>query len=202
YLAARRQLLIGRIEKADRILAEVDAVGLSPLLRTVHELVVAGVALRRGQAKMSKVALARAEQEARQAGIPALIAEVDSAKLVLTTPAARLAARGTERPLLLEQVEELLASPALVIDACRYVVRHQSAVISTSMRMQGQLSMASTCFSSLRTASRRSIQARAVYFARFPLLAAATRGSRGPKALFGSGSIGNERSTRLIRRLG
>ena len=42
---------------------------------------------------------------------------------MLNTPAARLIARGEERLLLLEEVEALLASEALVVDACRHVVR-------------------------------------------------------------------------------
>ena len=62
-----------------------------------------------------------AERAARDANIPALTAEVESASLVMSTPAARLIARGEERPLLLEEVEALLASKALVVDAspCR-----------------------------------------------------------------------------------
>ena len=45
---------------------------------------------------------------------------MESASAVLDTPAARLIARGEERVLLLEDVEALLASKALVIDACRH----------------------------------------------------------------------------------
>ena len=40
--------------------------------------------------KAARAALARAEHAAREAGIPALMAEVESASLVLNTPAARL----------------------------------------------------------------------------------------------------------------
>src|SRR5205823_6590535 len=53
---------------------------------------------------------------------------------VLSTPAARLIARGEERALLLEEVEALLASKAFVVDACRYVVRHESNVVSLAKR--------------------------------------------------------------------
>jgi hypothetical protein len=60
--------------------------------------------------------------------------EVESASLVLNTPAARLIARGNERLLLLEDVEALLASDALVVDACRYVVRDARAVVSLATR--------------------------------------------------------------------
>ena len=71
---------------------------------------------------------------AREADIPALTAEVESASRVLSTPAARLIARGEERPLLLDEVEALLASKALVVDACRYVVRDTGAVVSLATR--------------------------------------------------------------------
>ena len=53
---------------------------------------------------------------------------------MLDTPAARLIARGEERPLLLEEVEALLASKALVVDACRHVVRHAGTVVSLATR--------------------------------------------------------------------
>jgi hypothetical protein len=70
----------------------------------------------------------------RASGYPALTAEVESASLVLNTPAARLIARGEERLLLLEEVEALLASKALVVDACRYVVRDAGTVVSLATR--------------------------------------------------------------------
>ena len=75
-----------------------------------------------------------AEHAARKADIPALSAEVESASLVLNTPAARLIAHGGERPLLLEEVEALLASKAMVVDACRYAVRDAGTVVSLATR--------------------------------------------------------------------
>ncbi|HEY5377016.1 MAG TPA: helix-turn-helix domain-containing protein, partial [Polyangiaceae bacterium] len=77
---------------------------------------------------------ARAERAARHARIPALTAEVESASLVLNTPAARLFASGAERLLLLKEVETLLASKALIVDACRHVVRDASTVVSLARR--------------------------------------------------------------------
>jgi hypothetical protein len=90
--------------------------------------------MRRLRTKAARAALARAERAARHAGIPALAAEVESAFLVLNTPAARLSANGEERLLLLEDVEALLASKAFVVDACRHVVRDESKVISLAKR--------------------------------------------------------------------
>jgi DNA-binding transcriptional ArsR family regulator len=134
YLEVRRLVLIGRIDEAERRLAELDAAPFPPASRTAHELVVAGIAIRRLRTKAARAALARAEHAARHARIPALTAEVESAVLVLNTPAARLIASGEERLLLLEEVEALLASNAFVVDACRHVVRDESKVVSLAKR--------------------------------------------------------------------
>ena len=134
YLEIRRLLLIGRIDEAERTLVEVDPSPLPSAYRTVHELSVAGIAMRRLRTKAARAALARAERAARDAGIPALLAEVESAVLVLSTPAARLIASGTERLLRLEEVEELLASNAFIVDACRHLVRDAHEVVSLARR--------------------------------------------------------------------
>ncbi|MDQ1545212.1 MAG: hypothetical protein QOH69_116 [Actinomycetota bacterium] len=134
YLGVRRLLLIGRLDEAERTLAELDPAPFPPASRAAHELVVAGIAMRRLRTQAARAALARAERAARHAGIPALTAEVESAFLVLNTPAARLIASGEERPLLLEEVEALLASKAFVVDACRHVVRDQHKVVSLAKR--------------------------------------------------------------------
>ncbi|MGA7685018.1 MAG: helix-turn-helix domain-containing protein [Terriglobales bacterium] len=134
YLEVRRLLLIGRMDEAERLLTKLDPTLFPPASRAVHDLVVAGIAIRRLQTKTARAALARAERAARLAGIPALTAEVESAARVLNTPAARLIARGVEQPLLLDQVEALLASKALVVDACRHVLRVESKVVSLATR--------------------------------------------------------------------
>jgi hypothetical protein len=134
YLAVRRLLLIGRLDEAERRLAELDPAPFRPASRAAHELVVAGIAMRRLRTKTARAALVRAESAARDAAVPALMAEVESASLVLNTPVARLIARGAERPLLLEDVEVLLASKALVVDACRHVVRDARTVVSLATR--------------------------------------------------------------------
>ena len=121
-LEIRRLLLIGRLDEAERKLAGLDPSPLPSALRAVHDLAVAGIALRRLRADPARKALESARHHAARAGIPALLAEIDSAEQLLTQPAARLVMRGEERPLRLGEVEALLASPALVIDACRYAV--------------------------------------------------------------------------------
>jgi tetratricopeptide (TPR) repeat protein len=112
-LAVRRLLLIGHLDEAERALAELDLAHLPPTVRAAHGLAVAGIAMRRLQAKAARAALASAERAAREADIPALMAEVESASLAL---------------------EALLASQALVVDACRYVVRDPRHVVSLATR--------------------------------------------------------------------
>ena len=134
YLEVRRLVLIGRVDEAEHMLANFDPALFPPVSRTVHELIVAGIAMRRLRTKAARAALVRAGRAARQAGIATLTAEVESASKVLDTPAARLIARGEERPLLLEEVEALLSSGALVVDACRNVVRDPHTVVSLVTR--------------------------------------------------------------------
>jgi hypothetical protein len=134
YLELRYLLLIGRLDEAERTLAKLDPAPLTPALRTIHELVVAGVAIRRVRTKAARAALARAKRAAHDARIPALTAEVESAYFVLNTPAARLIASGKERLLRLDEVEILLASKAFVVDACRHVVRDNNNLVSLTAR--------------------------------------------------------------------
>ena len=134
HIEVRRFLLIGRLDEAERMLAQLDPAPLPAAWRTAHELVVAGIAMRRLRTKAARAALARAERAARDAGNPVLTAEVERASRVLNTPAARLIGRGEERLLLLDDVEALLASKALVVDACRYLVRDQRTVVSLARR--------------------------------------------------------------------
>jgi tetratricopeptide (TPR) repeat protein len=134
HLEIRRLLLTGRLDEAERALMEFDAAGLPPALRAAHELVVAGIAIRRLRIKKARGVLAEAQRAARHADIPALVAEVESAALLLRTPAARQIAPGEERLLLLEDVETLLNSGALVVDACRHVVRHADATVLLTTR--------------------------------------------------------------------
>jgi hypothetical protein len=134
YLEVRRLLLIGELTRAEQMLADLDPTLFPPASRTFHELVVAGIAMRRLRTKEARAALTQAEHAAHQAGIPALRAEVESVAHVLNTPAARLIARGDERLLLLEDVEALLESKSIVVDACRNLVRQASNVVSLAKR--------------------------------------------------------------------
>ena len=133
-LEVRRLLLIGRMDEAERALAETDPALLPPAWRASHELMVAGIAIRRLKTKDARAALTRADEAARASGIPALMAEVENASLALTTTAARQISRGEEDLLLLDEIEALLTSEALVVDACRNVVWGTGRAISLTTR--------------------------------------------------------------------
>ena len=134
HLEVRRLLLIGHLHEAERALAALDPAPLPPTSRAAYELVAAEIAMRRVRAKEARAALARAERAARRTGIPALMVEVENAARVLDTPAARLIASGGERLLRLEEVEATLESGALVVDACRRVVRGADTAVSLARR--------------------------------------------------------------------
>jgi len=148
-IAVRRLLLLGRIDEAASALASVgagplpsrltapsggsersergesflDARGLPPSLLAVAELAAAEVALRSLRTAPAKAALARAQEAAERARVPALIAEVAEARAALDRPAARRVHAGHDQPLRLDEVEALLASGTLVVDACRRGLR-------------------------------------------------------------------------------
>lgn len=134
YLQARHLLLIGRLDDAERVLSAFDAGALPPASRVGRELVVAGIAIRRIETRPAKIALQRAGRAARDARIPALAAEVDQAVRAFAAPAARLVSRGVGRLLDLEEVENLLASETLVVDACRNVVRGGTRMVPLASR--------------------------------------------------------------------
>lgn len=118
-IAVRRQLLLGRLGEAAAGLARLDTHGLPPALQAVAELASAELALRSLHTAAGLAALARAGEAAEHARVPALLAEVAEARATLAKPAARRLQGGHEQPLRLHEVEALLASGALVVDACR-----------------------------------------------------------------------------------
>ncbi|KZC33462.1 helix-turn-helix domain-containing protein [Rhodanobacter denitrificans] len=134
YLEVRRQLLLGHLDDAERHLTELDDATLPPALQAVHALASAGIALRRLRTTPARMALAYADRAARRARIPALLAEVESTRLMLDAPAARLLAEGRERPVRLHEIEALLASKTLVVDACRHGLHGPDATVALASR--------------------------------------------------------------------
>jgi hypothetical protein len=127
-LEIRRLVLIGRVDTADQLLATAETT------RLAHELMVFGIAVRRLRTQQAQIALERAQFAARAAGIPALVAEADNAARILNEPAAQLLVRGARRLVLLNEIEALLTSKTLVVDACRYSVRDANSAVSLARR--------------------------------------------------------------------
>ncbi len=134
YLDLRRLVLIGRLQQAEDTLAALDPASLPAALRAFHELIVAGIALRHVHTATARTALARAHASASQAAIPALMAEVEQAMASLEQPAARLSKRNEERTLKLAEVETVMRSNALIVDACRHAVRANGSLVSLAKR--------------------------------------------------------------------
>lgn len=134
HLQIRRLLLTGRLDEAAQALAELDPTPYPAALQAAHELVAAGVAIRRIDTATARAALVRAERAARQARIPALTAEVERAARILNTPAARLVAHDGSRLLRLGEIEALLASETLVVDVFRYAVQDARSRVPLATR--------------------------------------------------------------------
>jgi hypothetical protein len=122
-IAARRLLLLGRLEEAAIAIADVDTGRLPPSLSAIAELTAAELALRSLQVGTAEAALRRARLSAERAEVPALIAEVAEAGTALVRPAARRIGTMGERDLRLVEVAALLGSRALIVDACRRGIR-------------------------------------------------------------------------------
>jgi tetratricopeptide (TPR) repeat protein len=133
-LAARRLLLMGRADEAERTLGAEPSGALPPALRASRALLSAGISLRRLEANAARDALARAAHAARESGIASLTAEVEQVAHALTAPAARLIEHGQSRAVTLEQVQALSSTRRLVVDACRYAVREAGTTISLATR--------------------------------------------------------------------
>jgi len=125
-IAARRLLRIGRLDAAAAAMASVApapaAGNLPPALRAMTDLTSAELALRSLHMAAARAALDRAQEAAQQARVPALLTEVAQAHALLDQPAARRVGAGVDQPLRLSEVADLLASGALVVDACRRCV--------------------------------------------------------------------------------
>ena len=118
-IAARRLLLLGRLAEAAAILDSLAAGALTPALAAVAELSKAELALRSLRVAQAQAALVRAHEAASRARVPALLAEVARAREAFERPAARRLDAAGEQSLRLDDVAALLASGALVVDACR-----------------------------------------------------------------------------------
>jgi hypothetical protein len=138
-LEIRRLVLMGRLDDAERLFDALTGAGFPPrhlpaALVAAHQLMAFGIAIRRVRTKDARIALERAQLSAATAAIPALIAEAKSAAQALNAPAARRISQGKSRPLFLHEIETLLATKTLIVDACRYLVRDKATGISLARR--------------------------------------------------------------------
>jgi hypothetical protein len=133
-IAARRLLLLGRLEEATATLATLDARALTPALAAVAALSAAELALRSMRVAPARAALVRAHAAASRANVPALVAEVARAREAFERPAARRIDAAGEQPLRLADVARLLDSGDLVVDACRRGVGAAPAWCSLARR--------------------------------------------------------------------
>ncbi len=115
-IAARKLLLLGRLEAAAAELSRLDIRALTPALAAVAQLAAAELAMRSLRPAPARAALAQAQAAAARSGVPELLAEVMEANAALQRPAARLHGGGA---MSLDEVAALLASGKLVLDACR-----------------------------------------------------------------------------------
>ncbi len=134
HLQVRRSLLLGQIDEAEQMMCTIDPAPLPPARRAAHEMILAGISMRRLHTAAAREAFARAQQAAQRCGIAALAAEVNTAAHLLDAPAARQISCGKERLIRLEDVEAMMSSGALVVDVCRRVVRRGKMVVPLTTR--------------------------------------------------------------------
>jgi len=133
-IALRRHLLLGRLEAAHAALDTLDLEGAPAAHHALAALAAAEIALRSLRTRDARLALQRARTTATQAGIPALSAEIAQVEASLRRPAARILHAGHEQPVTLDDVEALLASGTLVVDAMRHAVRDATGMASFARR--------------------------------------------------------------------
>ncbi|ANH69122.1 DNA-binding protein [Mitsuaria sp. 7] len=122
-IAARRLILLGRLDEAAEALPTQDVDDAPPMLGAMVGLASAELAMRALRSGDARIAIERALVAAQRSGVAALMAEANDLRASLDHPAARRVDGGQVRPLRLDDVEALLASSLLVVDACRRAIR-------------------------------------------------------------------------------
>ena len=133
-IATRRLLLLGRLDEATHALDGLDLRQAPAAMAAVAALAAAELALRVLAPGPAAEALARAHQAALQARVPSLLAEVDEARAAFHRPAARRVGAGAEQALRMDEVAALMASGALVVDACRRAVQGGAIRVALARR--------------------------------------------------------------------
>ena len=133
-IALRRHLLLGRLDNARSALDALDLEGAPAAHHALAALAATEIALRSLRTHDARLALQRAWAAATRAGIPSLSAEIAQVQASLQRPAARILHAGHEQPVTLDEVEALLASGTLVVDALRHTVRDAHGATSLARR--------------------------------------------------------------------
>ena len=133
-LQMRRLVLLGDVEAAEQVRSKLRLEQAPARLVAIAKLLEAEIASKRVHARAAERALIEAERAAKASQIPALLAETLAARQRLTAPVARLLERGGERLVALAELEQLLSSRQLVVDACRREVRQGVRAVSLVTR--------------------------------------------------------------------
>lgn len=134
HLAARRALLLGLPDQAEALLDGDDAAALPPALASARWLLRAGIAMRRLHIRSARAALAEARIAGERSGIAGLVAEVVAATRNMETQSVQLLQAGGSTRLSVDEIETVLASDALIVDACRNLARQSGTSLSLASR--------------------------------------------------------------------
>lgn len=133
-VALRQRVLLGELPEADRRLRTLNLKFAPPALRALAELTAAERALRSIRVSDARGMLARAREASEEARIPSLRAEIEQVLSRLGQPAAKQVQSGVEKLLTMDDVEVVLQSGAVVIDAIRRRIQHESLRVSLTKR--------------------------------------------------------------------
>lgn len=131
---ARRFLLLGDVERAERELRTLTLDSIPPRVAALGHLATADVALRRADAAGAEAALVRARLAAAAAKILPLRAEVEKAQAALRAPVARAVEGAAERSVSVAALPEIWSSGKLVVDVCRREARRRATAVSLVTR--------------------------------------------------------------------
>lgn len=133
-LQVRRLVLLGNVEAAEQALGKLRLEQAPARLVAIAKLLEADIASKRVHAQVAERALNEAARAAAGSRIAALVAEVETARQRLAAPVARLLRHGAEGLVALAELEQLLGSGELVVDACRREVRQGTRLVSLVTR--------------------------------------------------------------------
>ncbi|MGC4068924.1 MAG: helix-turn-helix domain-containing protein [Polyangiaceae bacterium] len=133
-LEIQRLVLSGDVAEAVAQLSSLSLAGALPATVVRAELLHVEIASRLLDAPRARSALERARRAARRANIAALSLEIERASQTLAGPVLRMIVGGVEEPLRLDEVERVLASRSLVIDALRRKVGTSGELVTLARR--------------------------------------------------------------------